>query len=154
MVTLSVLSCSTSVHHLFHSSETDTNGFMTTLQVNWTFVFLCLIPTGLLYVPGWDLRVLWQISNWWAGDENEMHQNYHCLYLFLRRSLLGMSYKRLYWSSRCSSVRPDRYGAVTPAMGTLGQWRRKMKIANRLTIAHIIQKRMMPRQRRFNLFTM
>uniref|UniRef100_A0A8C9X0H4 Uncharacterized protein n=1 Tax=Sander lucioperca TaxID=283035 RepID=A0A8C9X0H4_SANLU len=33
-------------------------------------------------------------------------------------------------------------------MGTLGQWMRKMKMASRLTIAHIMQKRMMPRQRR------
>uniref|UniRef100_A0A3Q2PCZ0 Uncharacterized protein n=1 Tax=Fundulus heteroclitus TaxID=8078 RepID=A0A3Q2PCZ0_FUNHE len=31
-------------------------------------------------------------------------------------------------------------------MGTLGQWMRKTKMANRLTSAHIIQKRMMPRQ--------
>uniref|UniRef100_A0A673C0L2 Uncharacterized protein n=1 Tax=Sphaeramia orbicularis TaxID=375764 RepID=A0A673C0L2_9TELE len=33
-------------------------------------------------------------------------------------------------------------------MGTLGQWIRKMKMASRLTNAHIMQKRMMPRHRR------
>uniref|UniRef100_A0AAQ4PAY5 Uncharacterized protein n=1 Tax=Gasterosteus aculeatus aculeatus TaxID=481459 RepID=A0AAQ4PAY5_GASAC len=33
-------------------------------------------------------------------------------------------------------------------IGTLGQWMRKMKMASRLTRAHIMQKRMMPRQRR------
>uniref|UniRef100_A0A3P9I0E2 Uncharacterized protein n=2 Tax=Oryzias latipes TaxID=8090 RepID=A0A3P9I0E2_ORYLA len=32
-------------------------------------------------------------------------------------------------------------------IGTLGQWVRKMKMASRLTVAHIMQKRMMPRQK-------
>uniref|UniRef100_A0A3Q3BFF3 Uncharacterized protein n=1 Tax=Kryptolebias marmoratus TaxID=37003 RepID=A0A3Q3BFF3_KRYMA len=31
-------------------------------------------------------------------------------------------------------------------MGTLGQWNRKMKMANRLTKAHTMQNRMMPRK--------
>uniref|UniRef100_A0A3Q3GDR3 Uncharacterized protein n=1 Tax=Labrus bergylta TaxID=56723 RepID=A0A3Q3GDR3_9LABR len=39
-------------------------------------------------------------------------------------------------------------------MGRLGQWMRKMKLASRLTVAHIRQNRMIPRQRRFNFLTM
>uniref|UniRef100_A0A672QTY6 Uncharacterized protein n=1 Tax=Sinocyclocheilus grahami TaxID=75366 RepID=A0A672QTY6_SINGR len=39
-------------------------------------------------------------------------------------------------------------------MGTLGQCTKKMEIAVRLTTAHSMQKRIIPRQRRFSFFTM
>uniref|UniRef100_A0A3B3RU82 Uncharacterized protein n=1 Tax=Paramormyrops kingsleyae TaxID=1676925 RepID=A0A3B3RU82_9TELE len=38
-------------------------------------------------------------------------------------------------------------------MGTLGQCMRKMNMASRLTTAHSMQKRMMPRQRRPSFLT-
>uniref|UniRef100_A0A8C6P245 Uncharacterized protein n=1 Tax=Nothobranchius furzeri TaxID=105023 RepID=A0A8C6P245_NOTFU len=39
-------------------------------------------------------------------------------------------------------------------MGTLGQLMRKINVAIRLTMAHAMQNRMMPLQRKFSLFTM